>query len=93
MPTRWRCARVRGLAVPLRNFSAVEAKSEIALPAAEATPAELQAQAAAVAQSARLALLVGGLGTVLSIVGSVVGVMGPQRRRPPAATCCMGLDR
>jgi hypothetical protein len=57
MPTRWRCARVRGLAVPLRNFSAVEAKSEIALPAAEATPADFQAQAAAVAQSARLACL------------------------------------
>jgi hypothetical protein len=63
------------------TFSPVEAKSQVAFPAAEATPAELQAQAAAAAQSAQLALLVGGLGAVLGIVGSVVGVMGLRAHR------------
>jgi hypothetical protein len=68
------------------TFSAVEAKSEVAFPAAEATPAELQAQAAAAAQSAQLALLASGLGTVFGIVGIVVGVIGLRARRATAAS-------
>jgi hypothetical protein len=62
------------------TFSSVEAKSVVAFPAAEATPAELQAQAAAAQQAAQMALIVGIVGAVLGIVGIVVGVMGLRAR-------------
>jgi len=75
------------------TFSAVEAKSEVAFPAAETTPAELQAQAAAAAQSAQLALIVGGLGAVLGIVGIVVGVLGLRARRATATSAASQPQR
>ena len=62
------------------TFGSVEAKSEVAFPAAEATPAELQAQAATAAQTAQLALIVGALGAVLGVAGLVVGVLGLRAR-------------
>jgi hypothetical protein len=62
------------------TFGSVEAKSEVAFPAADATPAELQAQAAAAAQTARMALIVGALGAVLGVAGIVVGVLGLRAR-------------
>lgn len=63
------------------TFGAVEAKSAIAFPAAEATPAELRAQAAAAARTAQIALLVGGGGALLGVAGLVVGFMGLRARR------------
>src|SRR5215212_1347734 len=62
------------------TFGSVEAKSEVAFPAAEATPAELQAQAAAAAQTAQMALIVGALGAVLGLAGIVVGLLGLRAR-------------
>jgi hypothetical protein len=62
------------------TFSSIEAKSVVAFPAPEATPAELQAQAAAAQQAAQMALIVGIVGAVLGIVGIVVGVMGLRAR-------------
>src|SRR5215207_1705274 len=53
------------------TFGSVEAKSEVAFPSVEATPAELQAQAAAAAQAAQVALIVGALGTLLGVAGIV----------------------
>jgi hypothetical protein len=62
------------------TFSAIAAKSEMAFPIAEATPAELQAQTAAAQQAAQLALIVGVLGAVLGVAGVVVGVLGLRAR-------------
>ena len=67
------------------TFGSVEAKSEVAFPAAEATPAELQAQAAAAAQTAQMALIVGALGAALGVAGIVVGVLGLRARGAAAA--------
>jgi hypothetical protein len=67
------------------TFSAVAPKSTVAFPAVEATPAELQAQVAAAQQSAQTALVVGGLGALLGLVGVAVGVMGLRARRSVAA--------
>jgi hypothetical protein len=67
------------------TFSSIEAKSEVAFPAAEATPAELQAQAAAAQQSAQLALIVGAFGAVLGVAGIVVGVLGLRARNAAGA--------
>ena len=63
------------------TFSAVEAKSAVAFPVAEATPAELQAQATTAAQAAQTALIVGIVGAVLGVIGIVVGVVGLRARR------------
>lgn len=68
------------------TFGSVEAKSEVAFPAAEATPAELQAQAAAAAQAAQIALLVGTLGAVLGVAGIIVGLLGLRARRTMVAS-------
>jgi hypothetical protein len=62
------------------TFSAIAAKSEVAFPVAEATPAELQSQAAAAQQAAQLALIVGVIGAVLGVAGLVVGVLGLRAR-------------
>jgi hypothetical protein len=62
------------------TFSAIKAKSEVAFPAAEATAAELQAQAAAARQLAQTALIVGALGAVLGVAGIVVGLLGLRAR-------------
>jgi len=62
------------------TFSAVAAKSEVAFPIAEATPAELQAQVSAAQQAAQMALRIGVLGAVLGVVGIVVGVLGLRAR-------------
>ncbi len=66
------------------TFGSVEAKSEVAFPAADATPAELQAQAAAAARAAQLALIVGIVGVLLGAAGVVVGVLGFRGRRAAA---------
>ncbi len=62
------------------TFSSVEAKSEVAFPVVEATPAELQAQATAAARAAQTALIVGVLSAVLGVAGIVVGVLGLRAR-------------
>jgi hypothetical protein len=62
------------------TFGSVEAKSEVAFPAAEATAAELQAQAAAAQQSAQMALIVAAIGAALGVAGIVVGVLGLRAR-------------
>jgi hypothetical protein len=67
------------------TFSSIQAKTAVAFPAAEATPAELQAQAAAAARAAQIALIVAALGVVLGIAGLVVGVLGLRARRSAAA--------
>lgn len=66
------------------TFGAVEAKSAVAFPAAEATSAELQAQVATAQRAAQTALLVAALGTLLGIAGIVVGVLGLRARRTAA---------
>jgi hypothetical protein len=63
------------------TFGAVDAKAAVAFPAAEATPAELQAQAAAAARTAQTALIAGGLGVLLGVAGLAVGVIGMRARR------------
>jgi hypothetical protein len=63
------------------TFGAVEAKGAVAFPAAEATPAELKAQAAAAAQTAQIALVVGGAGALLGVAGLVAGIVGLRARR------------
>jgi hypothetical protein len=67
------------------TFSSIEAKSAVAFPAAEATPAELQAQAAAAQRAAQTALLVGVAGALLGVIGIVVGVLGLRARRVGSA--------
>jgi hypothetical protein len=71
------------------TFGSVVDKSEVAFPAVEATPAELQAQAAAAAQTAQMALMVGALGAVLGVAGIVVGVLS-LRARAAATTPATG---
>jgi hypothetical protein len=58
------------------TFSSVEAKSVVAFPAVESTPAELQTQAAAAAQTAQMALIIGSLGALLGLGGLIVGFLG-----------------
>ncbi len=67
------------------TFSAVQPKGAVAFPAAEATPAELRAQAAAAARTAQTALIVGGIGSLLGLIGTVVGFMGLRARRGAGA--------
>ena len=67
------------------KFNSVQAKNNVAFPAAEPTPIELQAQAAAAAQAAQIALIVGAVGAVLGVVGAVVGIMGMRARRSGTA--------
>jgi hypothetical protein len=62
------------------TFGSIQAKTEVAFPAVEATPAELHAQAAAAQQAAQLALIVGVIGAVLGVAGIVVGVLGLRAR-------------
>ena len=62
------------------TFSAIRGKAEVAFPAAEATPAELQAQVAAVQQSAQMALIVGVAGAALGVAGIIVGFLGLRAR-------------
>jgi hypothetical protein len=68
------------------TFGSVEAKSEVAFPAAEGKPAELQAQTATAAQTAQLALIVDALGAVLGVAGLVMGVLGLRARGAAAPT-------
>jgi hypothetical protein len=58
------------------TFSAIQAKSAVSFPAAEATPAELQAQVAAAQQAAQIALIVGIAGAALGLAGIVAGFLG-----------------
>jgi hypothetical protein len=67
------------------TFSAVVDASEVAFPSVEATTAELQAQAAAAANSAHTALMVGIAGSLLGVIGIAVGVFGLSTRRGYAA--------
>jgi hypothetical protein len=67
------------------TFSAIKAKSVVAFPAAEATPAELQAQAASAQQAAQTALMVGIAGAVLGLIGIAVGVLGLRSGRARSA--------
>ena len=62
------------------TFSAIRAKSAVAFPAAEATPAELQAQVAVAQQAAQTALIAGIAGAVLGVAGIVVGFLGLRAR-------------
>jgi hypothetical protein len=62
------------------TFSAIQGKAEVAFPAAEATPAELQAQVAAAQQSTQMALIVGVAGAVLGVAGILVGFLGLRAR-------------
>jgi hypothetical protein len=66
------------------TFSAVGAKEALAFPAAEPTPAELQAQAQAAAASAQTALLVGGLGVLAGLAGLGVALAALRSRRDTA---------
>lgn len=56
------------------TFGSVQAKSDVSFPVAEPTSSEISAQAAAAAQSAQLALIIGSLGLVLGLVGLGLGL-------------------
>jgi hypothetical protein len=62
------------------TFGSVQSRSSVSFPAAEATAAELQAQAAAAASTAQTALLVGGLGALVGVAGLIVGILGLRGR-------------
>jgi hypothetical protein len=63
------------------TFGSVEPKSELAFPAAEPSTVELQAQAAAAAQTARMALIAGLVGVVVGVGGLIVGFLGLRTAR------------
>jgi hypothetical protein len=63
------------------TFGSVEPKSALAFPAAEPSAAELQAQATAAAQTARMALVAGLVGVVLGAGGLIVGFLGLRTAR------------
>jgi hypothetical protein len=67
------------------TFSAIKAKSVVAFPAAEATPAELQSQVATAQQAAQTALMIGIAGAVLGVIGIAVGVLGLRAGRASTA--------
>jgi hypothetical protein len=62
------------------TFSAIRAKSMVAFPAAEATPAELQAQVIVAQQAAQTALIVGIAGVAIGVAGIAVGFVGLRAR-------------
>jgi len=67
------------------TFGSVEAKADYAFPVAEPSLADLQAQSAAAASMARVALGVGIAGVIFGILGLVAGlVMGRAARQRPA---------
>jgi hypothetical protein len=68
------------------TFGAVEAKAEAAFPAAEATTAQLKAQADSAASTAQTALIVGGLGALLGLIGIVAAFMAMRSRQATVAT-------
>ncbi len=57
------------------TFGAVESKATVAFPAAEPTPSE-------VAQTSRTALLLGGAGTLLGLVGLLTGLLALRHHAP-----------
>jgi hypothetical protein len=63
------------------TFGSVEPKAALAFPAAEPSAAELQAQATAAAQMARMALVAGLVGVVLGAGGLIVGFLGLRTAR------------
>jgi hypothetical protein len=75
------------------TFSAIAPKSEVAFPVAEATPAELQAQAAAAQQAAQMALIVGLAGAALGVAGIVVGLLGLRARGATAVPAASQAKR
>lgn len=66
------------------TFGAVDAKSEVAFPAAEATAAELKTAAETAQAAAQRATLIGGAGVVLGLLGTVAGVLGFRAARQRA---------
>jgi hypothetical protein len=63
------------------TFGSVEPKSVVSFPGDEPSAGELAAQADAAARSAQTALIVGGLGAVLGLIGLVAGWMGWRAAR------------
>jgi hypothetical protein len=63
------------------TFGSVEPKAALAFPAVEPSAAELQAQATAAAQMARMALVAGLVGVVLGAGGLIVGFLGLRTAR------------
>ncbi len=66
------------------TFGSAESKADYAFPVAEPSLADVQAQAAADASPARVALAVGIAGVVFGILGLVIGLMAVRsaRQRP-----------
>ena len=75
------------------TFGSVDAKSAVAFPAADPTPAELRAEVLAAQQAAQTALLVGGLGLLLGIIGVVVGLLGMRAWRTRGSAAAAPLSR
>lgn len=63
------------------TFGSVESKSVVSFPDSEPSASELAAQAAAAAQTARTALIVGAAGVTLGLAGLVAGWMGMRAAR------------
>jgi hypothetical protein len=63
------------------TFGSVEPKSALAFPAPEPSAADLQAQATAGAQTARMALVAGLIGVALGVGGLIVGFLGLRTAR------------
>jgi len=75
------------------TFSAVTDTNEVAFPAARVTPERLAAEAAAAAEAAHTALMIGISGAVLGVVGIAVGVFGLWARRAPAPSASRQAKR
>ena len=68
------------------TFSAVQAKSTVAFPAAEPTTAELRGEIATANQTARVALIVGGLGVLAGLIGVVAAIRARSSRAAAQST-------
>jgi hypothetical protein len=64
------------------TFSAVEPKTSVSFPGAEASTGEIVTKAASAAQTA---LIVGGIGAALGLIGLVLGVLGLRAARRQSA--------
>jgi hypothetical protein len=67
------------------GFDSVQSPGELQFPAQVSTVAELSTQLTAAQRTARMALLLGGAGLVLGLIGVMVAIVALRGRRPGAA--------
>lgn len=67
------------------GFDEVQAPTEVQFPAAVATTGELQTQLAAAQSTARLGMILGGIGTAVGLIGLIVAFMALRGRKAGTA--------